>query len=194
MRLPGRRQRKVGNIRQHEIRLVVRELLRLRRHAGRPIGMEGAVTCAARSYIHVQRAMHDKAEIAGTGNVLEGTGNAPRQAFARQAATNGQLQIGQARAQRIQHRRGLRQMPEAVGGNIDEKMWCQRDIFYKTTWVPSSITRLGGKLKKFAMLPALRNMAINSFSRHNAIPEPILGMSVSRPKKKEVSITSKEMP
>jgi len=35
---------------------------------------------------------------------------------------DGQYQIGQARAQRIQYRRRLRQMTETMGGNIDKKM------------------------------------------------------------------------
>ena len=39
-----------------------------------------------------------------------------------QAAAQGQAQAGNLRRQGVEHRRGDRQMPETVAGDVDEKM------------------------------------------------------------------------
>ena len=62
--------------------------------------------------------------------MLERAGNAQRQALARQATTDSKHELGLARAQRVQHRCGLRQMSETMRGNIDEKMRCQSGFLY----------------------------------------------------------------
>src|SRR5207253_4685834 len=63
----------------------------------------------------------------------------------------------------------------------------QLRLFQISTWVPNSITRLGGIRKYSTTLPAFRIIAANNLSRHIAMPAPALGITVSRLKKKEVS-------
>lgn len=62
-------------------------------------------------------------------------------------------------------------------------------------WPPISTTRFMGKPKNLAAFIELRAIQANSFSRHSAIPRFAgLGMTVSRLRKKEVSIMSNSRP
>src|SRR5690606_1349541 len=63
-----------------------------------------------------------------------------------------------------------------------------------STWVPSSTTRLVGIWKNSVALAALRERATNNFSRQTAIAGATLGISVSRDRKKLVSIRLKSSP
>src|SRR5205085_9954605 len=57
-----------------------------------------------------------------------------------------------------------------------------------STWLPSSTTRLGGRLKNSIALSALRSIQANNFSRQRAMPGLGLAISVWRARKKLVSI------
>src|SRR5437868_11188258 len=57
-----------------------------------------------------------------------------------------------------------------------------------SSWLPSSTTRLGGRLKNSIALSALRSIQANSFSRQIAMPGLGLAIRVWRARKKLVSI------
>src|SRR3546814_1916558 len=51
-------------------------------------------------------------------------------------------------------------------GDDDRSAWAAQI----STWLPSSTTRLGGRLKNSIALSALRSIQEKSFSRHSAMP------------------------
>jgi len=117
-----RRQRQVGDIAQQRIDPLLPQPVSLGLDPLWPSGVELAIALCAGGEVDIHRVVHHKAEIARLGNVPEVGGDAARQLLPRQRAAHRQAQPAGQFAKGLQHRRGLRQMPEAVGRNIDQQM------------------------------------------------------------------------
>lgn len=83
---------------------------------GRPIGSRAGRSVDARG------VDHHVAEIAASSHAFERRPDAFAQLGLGQTAAQCQAQIRLAVGQGIEHRRGDRQMPETVAGDVDEKV------------------------------------------------------------------------
>src|SRR5262252_9867081 len=75
-------------------------------------------------------------------------------------------------------------------GQQDERLFGHSSVSQICIWLPSSIARLGGMRKKVLVADAECESEMNQSRRHLPSLECRLGTSVSRPRKKLVSISS----
>ena len=92
------------------------------RDALRPVRVLRAVGRCGRRKVDAHGVEHDVAEVATHGDVREVTADARTQLLDRHAAADRQAKVRTAARQFIQDRRDLRQMTEAVRGDVDEEV------------------------------------------------------------------------
>jgi hypothetical protein len=118
----GTGQRQVGDVAEHQIGLQLAEEAGVTIDQAVPVGMLTAIGERRRLEVEADGIVHHVAEVAALLQVGEVGRDARLQLVGGQAAADGQTQFRQTLAERVEHRRRLRQVAESVRRDVDKKV------------------------------------------------------------------------